>query len=679
MLFKLSFNNMRRSLRDYAIYFFTLIIGVSIFYVFNATSGQAAMMKVSASTREIIELLKMLISGTSVLVSGILGFLIVYASRFLMKRRSREFALYMTLGMSKWKISSIILMETLFAGIGSLACGLLIGIGLSQLMSALVANLFEADMTGYRFTVSGESVAKTILYFAVMYGVVVLFNGGAITKMKLIDLMNSGKRSEQVKLKNPVLCVLIFLVSTAALGFSYFKVGFRTFALSQSDIMMYIIIGCIATFLIFWSVSGMLLRVMMSSKNLYHRGLNAFTFRQISSKINTMVFSLTIICLMLFVTICALTSAFSLRNSMNYNLNHYCPTDFEAVVVYSDDAEEKRTVSDVYADYGVNMDDYFEKSVTLGSYGSPDLTYESFFGEDCSEIKEIFPYIEFDSGIELIKSGDYNKLMEFYGLEDRAELNDDEYIVICNLQSMVEFCNKELQKNTEINVFGHTLKPKYSECRDGFIDMSAQRGNMGIIIVPDGAVDENCSAGERFFGKYNAEAAEDLDATEAFFTEKNIETYDGTEKGSNISYCMYFTRTILAAASVGLGAIATFLGLYIGLVFLIACGAILALKELSESVDSIGRYEMLRKIGAEENDISKSLFVQTGIFFLLPLLLSALHSVFGMKFAISVLSAFGTDNIMQSVIATSAVILAIYGGYFLITYFSSRGIIKDRK
>ncbi|MBR3024164.1 MAG: FtsX-like permease family protein, partial [Oscillospiraceae bacterium] len=315
MLFKLSFNNMRRSLRDYAIYFFTLIIGVSIFYVFNATSGQAAMMKVSASTREIIELLKMLISGTSVLVSGILGFLIVYASRFLMKRRSREFALYMTLGMSKWKISSIILMETLFAGIGSLACGLLIGIGLSQLMSALVANLFEADMTGYRFTVSGESVAKTILYFAVMYGVVVLFNGGAITKMKLIDLMNSGKRSEQVKLKNPVLCVLIFLVSTAALGFSYFKVGFRTFALSQSDIMMYIIIGCIATFLIFWSVSGMLLRVMMSSKNLYHRGLNAFTFRQISSKINTMVFSLTIICLMLFVTICALTSAFSLRNS----------------------------------------------------------------------------------------------------------------------------------------------------------------------------------------------------------------------------------------------------------------------------------------------------------------------------------------------------------------------------
>lgn len=679
MLFKLSFNNMRRSIRDYAVYFFTLIIGVSIFYVFNATSGQAAMMRVSASTRPIIDLLKTVISGTSVLVSGILGFLIVYASRFLMKRRSREFALYMTLGMSKWKISSIILMETLFAGIGSLACGLLIGIGLSQLMSALVANLFEADMTGYRFTVSGESIAKTIIYFAVMYGVVVLFNGGAITKMKLIDLMNSGKRSEQVKLKNPVLCVLIFLVSAAALGYSYFQVGFRTFTITQSALLVYIIIGSIATFLIFWSVSGMLLRVMMSSKNLYHRELNAFTFRQISSKVNTMVFSLTIICLMLFITICALTSAFSLRNSMNYNLNHYCPTDFEAFIEYSDDAEEKRTVSDVYADCGVNMDDYFEKTFTFSSYESPDLTFETFFGEDCAEIRESFPYIEMDTRMELVRLSDYNDLMEFYGLENRLELNDGEYIVLCDFKSMMELCNMELQKNTEINACGHTLKPKYSECSDGFIDMSAQRGNMGIFIVPDDTVDENYSAGERFFGKYNAVASEDLDATEEFFTKKGSETAEAIGKDDNISYGMYFTRTILAAATVGLGAIATFLGLYIGLVFLIACGAILALKELSESVDSIGRYEMLRKIGAEENNISKSLFVQTGIFFLLPLLLSALHSVFGIKFAVGVLESFGTENIMQSVIATSAIILAIYGGYFIITYLSSKGIIKDRK
>ena len=343
MLFKLSLSNIRRSLRDYAIYFFTLIIGVSVFYVFNATSGQAAMMKVSASTAMIVDLLKEVMSGTSVFVSGILGFLIVYASRFLMKRRSKEFALYMTLGMSKWKISSIIFLETVLIGIGSLAAGLLLGIGLSQFMSAVVANLFEADLTDYRFTVSGEAIVKTVICFAVMYGVVVLFNGGVITKMKLIDLMNSGKRSEQVKLKNPVLCVIVFLAAAVILGYSYYTVCFTTNQLGKYGLTLYIIAGSISTFLIFWSVAGMLLRVMMSPKNIYHKGLNAFTFRQISSKINTMVFSLTVICLMLFITISALVSAFTFRNSMNYNLKHYCPADFEAWIEYDPEAGDEKS------------------------------------------------------------------------------------------------------------------------------------------------------------------------------------------------------------------------------------------------------------------------------------------------------------------------------------------------
>ena len=205
MLFKLSISNIRRSLRDYAIYFFTLMIGVSVFYVFNAISGQAAMMKLDESSYEIIDLLSTVLSGISIFVAGVLGLLIVYASRFLMKRRKREFALYMTLGMGKGSISRLLLIETGIIGLGSLAAGLLVGIGLSQLMSALVANLFEADMTAYKFTVSVKAITKTILYFGVMYFVVMIFNSIVVTKMKLIDLMQSGKRSEQIKLKNPML------------------------------------------------------------------------------------------------------------------------------------------------------------------------------------------------------------------------------------------------------------------------------------------------------------------------------------------------------------------------------------------------------------------------------------------------------------------------------------------
>ena len=312
MLFKLSISNIRRSLRDYAIYFFTLIIGVSVFYVFNAIGGQAAMLRMSEAQYEMVRLLETVISGTSVFVAGVLGLLIVYASRFLMKRRNREFALYMTLGMSKRRISAILLLETLIIGVGSLFVGLLIGIGLSQLSSALVANLFEADMTSYRFTVSGSAIVKTIVYFAVMYLVVMVFNSFVVTRMKL---MQSGKKSEQIKLKNPVLCVIVFLLSAGLLGFLYYHVGWESVKIERNDALITIAAGSVATFFIFWSVSGMLLRVFMLMKNTYFRSLNAFTFRQLSSKVNTMVFSMTVICIMLFVTICTLSSAFSIRNS----------------------------------------------------------------------------------------------------------------------------------------------------------------------------------------------------------------------------------------------------------------------------------------------------------------------------------------------------------------------------
>ena len=250
MLFKLSLGTICKSLRDYAIYFFTLVIGVSVFYVFNAIGGQSAMMAVTESRMDVVELLTTMLSGVSVFVACVLGLLIVYASRFLMKRRNKEFALYMTLGMSKGSISIILLLETIFIGIFSLAVGLIVGIGLSQLMSAVVANLFEADLTAYRFIVSGDSVFKTVLYFVVMYLVVIIFNSAAISRMKLIDLIQADRRSEHVKLKNPLICMFIFVIAVVMLGYAYYQVGWHFSDLDGRKLTLYIAMGSAATFLL---------------------------------------------------------------------------------------------------------------------------------------------------------------------------------------------------------------------------------------------------------------------------------------------------------------------------------------------------------------------------------------------------------------------------------------------
>lgn len=662
MLFKLSLNNIRKSLRDYAIYFFTLIIGVSVFYVFNAVSGQVAMTVIHTDSREIARILQMGLSAMSVFVAGVLGFLIVYASRFLMKRRNKEFALYLMLGMSKGKISVILLLETVIIGIGSLGVGLLLGVGLSQIMSALVVSLFEADMTRYSFMVSGDAVLETILCFAVMYLVVMIFNSVVISRFKLIDLMQSGKKSERIKLKNPWICIIIFLLAMAALSYAYYHVGWHHVVITSNKMALYIAMGAVSTFFIFWSVSGMLLRIMMSMKNVYYRSLNAFTFRQISSKVNTMVFSMTVICLMLFVTICALSGAFSMRNSMNANLQELCPVDFELSANLNEPVENLDIVSE-YKDNGFDIMAYAGEYTRFYTYGDSDLTFGSFSSE------------------QLVGLNEYNALMKLYGKEPLS-MNDDEFILLCDFKTIKTLRDSVLENNSDITVYGQTLHSRYAECQDGFISICAQHINAGIFVVPDSVLEGQTPNGEYIIGNFKAAdkvgKKETEQAARKDYNELIKDLSNLSFRGSG-GYFGFRTKIAITSDAVGLGAIATFMGLYIGLVFLITCGAILALKELSESVDSIGRYEMLRKIGAEESDISKSLFRQTGIFFLLPLLLACVHSVFGMKFATFFLEICGTEKMTESILSTSVIILLIYGGYFLITYFCSKGIIKERK
>lgn len=330
MLFKLSMQNIKKSIKDYAIYFFTLILGVAIFYVFNSIETQSAMLAVSSDTREIIELLTTTLSGVSVFIAFVLGFLVIYASRFLMKRRNKEFGLYLVLGMGKRKVSLILFFETLLIGIISLVVGLVIGVAASQLTSVFVAKMFEADMTKYQFIFSEAACIKTILYFAIIYVIVILFNTFSIGKCKLIDLFQGGKKSESVKVKNAWVCIIVFVIAVALLGTAYYNVTSGYEAIQEmKQILWYIAMGCIGTFLIFWSLSGLLLKVVSSMKGIYYKGLNSFTFRQLSSRVNTNVFSMTIICLMLFITICVLGSGLTVRNSMVANLNELAPADIE--------------------------------------------------------------------------------------------------------------------------------------------------------------------------------------------------------------------------------------------------------------------------------------------------------------------------------------------------------------
>lgn len=685
---KLSFRNIKKSFKDYAIYFFTLILGVAIFYVFNSIESQTVLLDVTNSTHEVIDLMTNMLSGASVFVAFILGFLIIYASRFLIKRRNKEFGIYMLLGMSKRKISMILFFETILIGIISLAVGLGLGVLLSQLMSMLVANMFEADMTKYEFIFSSQACIKTIIYFGIMYVIVMLFNTVNIGKCKLIDLIQTNKKSEKVKMKNQMLCTIVFIISAIALGYAYYMVtgGINETIKPPEDIFKPIVIGAVSTFFIFWSLSGLILKIVTSMKNLYVKGLNTFTFRQLSSKINTTVFSMTIISLMLFVTICVLSSALSLKNSMTANLDELAPADIqlEKRVLNEDWLDQgyneeqiknsKLSIREILEKFDFNIDSYLEESVEYNLYQTEELTFGDTLGDNWETIKNTYTsLIPYNVADDIMTISDYNKVAKFYGNEEYT-INEDEYIIVADYDSMIEIRNVALKDNQEITVFGHTLKPKYNECQYGFVEMACNHMNSGIIIVPDDIVDDNYIVYNSIIGNYYTDSLD-----EQREIQEQIKNLVNNPISLEYNLPSINSKVDISEASIGTGALVTFLGLYLGIVFLIASVAILALKELTESTDNKERYNMLRKLGADEKMINKSLFRQIAIFFMFPLLIAIIHSIFGITFCSYIIETFGNEQLLPSIIMTAIFIVVFYGGYFLITYLSSKNIIKENR
>ena len=689
MLFKMSVKNIRKSIKDYTIYFLTLILGVAIFYMFNSLDSQEAMLVVNSSTRQIVKLMVGMINYVSVFVAVILGFLIVYANNFLIKRRKREFGLYMTLGMGKRQISGILLGETFLIGLISLVVGLVIGVFGSQLMSILVAKLFQADMSEYQFVFSDAACWKTCAYFGVMYAASMVLNIVIISRYKLIDLISAEKKNEKVRMKNPVICVLVFLAAAVTLGTAYYMV---TGGLTQLDLMNQLVIpilmGIVSTFLIFWSVSGLALKVVQMRKGLYLKDSNIFVLRQIHNWINTTVVSMTIICLLLFMTITVLSTALSLNRVLTQDLEEMTPVDLNLYKTANlpDNGDytqlqiedSQKLISDTLKENGLDMK--VLKDVTeVATYTSTEWTWETSLQSVIESAKENYPMLMYDTAEEIIKLSDYNKIARLYGNRE-YELAEDEYLVLCDFDNMKNLRDMALKNGSEVAIGGKVYHSRYPECQEGYLVISTSHTNTGLMVVPDSCpLSEDMKERYYLMADYNADTKEEKYQTEAMFTNygdgdhelmENLEEkqirLDGVSKISIIE------------SSKGLSTIISFIAIYLGIIFLIASSAILALKELTENSDNRHRYTILRKIGMDEKMIHQTLFRQIGIFFMAPLVLAVVHSIFGIQFALKIVAVqVETREMLPSVIATAVFLILVYGGYFLATYMESKNIIRE--
>lgn len=665
MLFRLSVKNFKKSIRDYSIYFFTMILGIAVFYIFNAIETQTAMMEVTKTKAAIVDMMNGVMDGVSIFVSFILGYLIVYASRFMLKKRKMEFGVYMTLGMSRVKIAGILWMETIWMGVISLAAGLVIGMGLSQLMSLVVSYLFQADVSRFVFVISGKAVAKSVVYFLIIYVVVMIFNTIAIGRTRLIDFMTAGKKKERNLLKNPVVSVVIFLLASGILGYAYYNVtaGSKNLA-SEYQVLTQVILGIVGTILVFWSLAGFFMWILGKMPKVYYKKINSFVFGEISNKLNSTVVSCSVICLLIFMTICILFSAFARKDFKEAEAKKLAPVDISMVKALGDG----KTIEEVMKEKKISQKD-FQDVLTLTTYQTQEVTQGDIVGDAVESWKLGEEYL--NQKLEIISASAYNQAAKKYHLP-AYELEENQYLMVADMEGAVGIFNKGLKENPELTIKGKTYYPKETTCQDGFLMMNYSPQNQGFLVVPDSVKFTEEEQGKNYF------IADYTKNTKAFREEVDGKLYERMNGKSENEFPVYFTtQSSVHDDTIGSSAMYIFLGLYLGICFLISGAAVLSLKILSDAADSKEKYQILQKLGCSQREICRGLRKQNGTVFLLPVMLAVIHSIFGIQVCMNLLSIYDTKDVGPALLLTVVLIGIIYGGYYLVSQLGCEKIVKE--
>ncbi len=670
MYSKIAIGNVKKSFKDYSIYFLTLTLAVCIFYSFNSIESQKAILEMSESDSRNLEMMIQMISMISVFVSFILGGLIVYANNFLIKKRKKELGIYMTLGMGKGKISKILLMETLIVGIVSLISGLILGLVLSQGLSVFTSKLFDVSMAEYQFIISKSAIGKTILYFGIIFILVMILNTAIILRYKIIDLLTSGRKNENIKIKNSIIYVLIFIIAAMSLGIAYklvIEVGFNP---SDSKFRTSILLGVIGTVLVFFSLAGFGLNLIQKSKNLYFKELNIFILRQINSKVNTNFISMSVICLMLFLTMGILSTGLSFKNALQKGLENTTPFDATAIM-YTYEEDKIKSIEESLNNIGFKFNNNEEYAYYF-EYRTKDTLKDSFSKHIKSNQQDKFKkYIK--STNYVIKISEYNEIRKLNGKQP-ITLNNNEVLFTSNESGTVDLVNDVLKYNDKITLDNKEYTIKNKEVITDAIRTTGYNDNLYTIIVNDDFVKGLTPRTSYLNVNYDITKKEETEKKYVnLFRGFTDRKYDFDEAGFIVGY----TRDQAYAENKGMSTTVLFIGIYLGVVFLISSMAVLSLQQLSEASDSVDRYKSLKRIGANEKMINKAIFIQTLIYFTLPVALAFIHSVVGIKVVNEFIKMFGNPSIGTASLMTSGIFMIVYLGYFYATYTGYKNIVKN--
>ena len=724
MLCKLAWGNVRRAGRDYLVYLLTLTLGVTVFYAFNTISMQVDIAGIDEEG--LAQVMGSMLGDLTYFLAGVMAFLMVYANNFIMKRRKKEFGLYQVLGMGRGRVATIMALETVIVSVVAFVAGIVLGVGLSQLMTFFTASLFKTQIANFHFFFSVHAFNLTFACMLVMFVLTLLLNLRAVRRTKLIELMGAERRNESIKTRNPWIAIAIFAVGAVLVGVAYYRLLRDGFPLTATDSKLQEAMNqfgittamvTVGTFALFWGLSGMLIKLLQSLRGVYWRGLNMFTVRQLAAKVNTVCFSMGVIAMLLFLAITSVTCGMSIANVMNENLERYNPVDVSQTYVYytpdtldyykgyANPSEADRmvladTTVDLYPAWhgkGKSADNNDEtgKKVNIADVAGEHVQIDSYLsypfggsgpsvtpGEMCKTMGEKLPKAFGGSnadtmGLFVTPASQYNKLRQMMG-EEPVSIGRDQYVLTCDMGGELgDLYTKYMAGGHTLTLGGHELKPATdkSDKDTAAIANSAMGSNPGTVVVADELLSQLNL--QPYASSLLVNYKQGMDVTKADesikYTLLDNLLVDGKEPGS---WGVFITRSEMYTQAAQMNGMISYLAIYIGFVLVVACAAILSIQQLSNVADGSRSYRVLAQIGCDDRQIRHSVMAQQAVFFLFPLAVGLAHSFVALKVIIEMVSTFGDMSIGGTVGLTCAIFLAAYGGYFLVTYLMSTGIVR---
>lgn len=724
MLCKLAWGNVRRAGRDYLVYLLTLTLGVTVFYAFNTISMQVDIAGIDE--KGLAQVMGSMLGDLTYFLAGVMAFLMVYANNFIMKRRKKEFGLYQVLGMGRGRVATIMALETVIVSVVAFVAGIVLGVGLSQLMTFFTASLFKTQIANFHFFFSVHAFNLTLACMLVMFVLTLLLNLRAVRRTKLIELMGAERRNESIKTRNPWIAIAIFAVGVVLVGVAYYRLLRDGFPLTATDSKLQEAMNqfgittamvTVGTFALFWGLSGMLIKLLQSLRGVYWRGLNMFTVRQLAAKVNTVCFSMGVIAMLLFLAITSVTCGMSIANVMNENLERYNPVDVSQTYVYYtpdtlgyykgyvNPSEADRmvladTTVDLYPAWhgkgkSAGNNDETGKKVNIADVAGEHVQIDSYLsypfggsnpsvsaGEMCKTMGEKLPRAFGGSNADTMvlfvtPASQYNKLRQMMG-EEPVHIGHDQYLLTCDMGGELgDLYTKYMAGGHTLTLGGHELKPATDKSDEdtAAIANSAMGSNPGTVVVADELLSQLNL--QPYSSSLLVNYKQGMDTTEADesikYTVLDNLLVDGKEPGL---WGTFITRSEMYAQAAQMNGLISYLAIYIGFVLVVACAAILSIQQLSNVADGSRSYRVLAQIGCDDRQIRHSVMAQQAVFFLFPLAVGLAHSFVALKVIIELVSIFGNMSIGGTVGLTCAIFLAAYGGYFLVTYLMSTGMVR---